>query len=54
MDYQIALKRLNLVKGHIQLSENAKKELATSTINIPHAQEKLWSTLPQGYFEVIE
>ena len=54
MDYQKALKRLNLLKGHFNPSRDLKRELETPTFNLAHAQEKLWNTLPESYFETFE
>ena len=54
MEHKTALRRLNLLKGHIQPSDDARREKATSTINVAHAQEKVWATLPSGFFDAIE
>ena len=54
MNYNISLKRLNLLKGHIQLSKDARREQATSTFDLTHAQQKVWPQLPAGYFEALE
>jgi hypothetical protein len=54
MDYKTALKRLNMVRGHVRYSHDAKREFQTATFDLAHAQEKLWATLPPQYFETFE
>ena len=49
-----SLRRLNLLKGHVQPSEDAKREQATATFSLAYAQEKVWDTLPEGYYDSIE
>lgn len=54
MTYQTSLKRLQLLRGHVSPSVDAKRERKTSTFNLPHAQEKVWATLPESYFQTYE
>eukprot|EP00344_Euplotes_crassus_P005848 CAMPEP_0196999594 /NCGR_PEP_ID=MMETSP1380-20130617/4737_1 /TAXON_ID=5936 /ORGANISM="Euplotes crassus, Strain CT5" /LENGTH=679 /DNA_ID=CAMNT_0042416571 /DNA_START=8 /DNA_END=2047 /DNA_ORIENTATION=+ len=54
MSHEIALKRLNMLKGHFRPSKDLKRELSTSTFNLSKAQESLWNTLPANYFETFE
>jgi hypothetical protein len=54
MEYKRAIKVLNMLKGHMQIGEDARREKSTITFDLAHAQEKLWATLPEGYFDAIE
>ncbi|CAI2360764.1 unnamed protein product [Moneuplotes crassus] len=54
MEHKTALKRLNLLKGHVNSSIDARREASTATFDLAHAQEVLWSILPEGYFDALE
>lgn len=54
MDFKKALHRLTLLRGHVNPSADAKREMATATFDLEYAQEKLWSTMHDNFFETFE
>lgn len=54
MDIQKSIDRLNLLRGHINLSDRAKAEQGLTTFDVDKARKDLWKHLPEGWFEVFE
>jgi acyl-CoA oxidase len=54
MEFKKALSRLNLLRGHVNPSKDAQREMATATFDLEYAQEKVWSTLHDNFFETYE
>ena len=54
MDYDTAVKRINMMKGHVNPSLEAIRERKKATFSVPKAQKALWSLLPATYFQTHE
>lgn len=53
-NFEIALNRLNMLKGHVQPSQRSVEERETTSFDVAKAQQALWSVLPDNYFETHE
>ena len=52
--YEKALKRVNMLRGHVNLTWEAKKESTMHSFNLDKAREAFFSTFPECYFESFE
>ena len=54
MDFESAVKRINLMKGHVNPSLEAIRERKLATFDVEKAKKALWSLLPDSYFWTFE
>ena len=52
--YQTALNRLKTLEGHISMTPEAKNERSKSSFNLESAQEAIFDSLPQSYFDMLK
>ena len=52
--YENAVKRVKMLRGHINPSPEAVKERENPSFNVEEARKAFWGTYPQDYFQGFE
>lgn len=52
--YEKALKRVGMLRGHVEPNDDAIRERKQRSFDLDKARDAFWATLPQHYFETFE